>query len=200
MVVKPGSSVRRGAIVSSVATLMGVQLMLAPEAWAINFGSTSCGGDPRNCVSLADNAYHSWYPSGKLGNQISGIDTATRSSMADYDYWTDLNTVEHSQSGDVIVGDYNYGFNGAVAWVECRPASQTWGSHPDLRCDNQALRYNADYLSYYSTFTERKSIACEEIGHTVGLQHRYTDNSCMAQDSTITYTSLHDDGHINNYY
>lgn len=99
MVRKPASSVRLGAIGDSVATLIGAQLMFAPEAWAGNFGSTACGGYPRGCISLADNAYHSWYPSGTLGNQIPGILTATRSSMAEYGYNTDLNTVEHSPVG-----------------------------------------------------------------------------------------------------
>lgn len=61
-------------------------------AWADNWGSTPCVGDPVNCVSLGDNDTHTWYPDAPLGNQFPGIGTATRLAMEDYVTFTVLTT------------------------------------------------------------------------------------------------------------
>ncbi|GFH38028.1 hypothetical protein [Streptomyces pacificus] len=189
---------------TSAVTFTVAHALMAPSAHASNFGSTSCGGTPRNCVNLGDNADHSWYPEGTFGNQISGIAASFQEAMNDYEYYTDLTTTKKSHSTlDVLVTDYNYGSNGAVGWVECLSGSSTSGSHPYKRCDRQKLRLNGSYSSFYGNAHDRKSMACHEIGHTVGLRHRETDGSCMSNkhpSSISSLTSTHDDAHVNAYH
>lgn len=204
-------SARSSAVVVAVAAaIVAAHLVTALPAYASNFGSTACGGSPRNCVSLADNALHEWCEEGTLGNQIPGIYTTFVESMDDYDEYTDL-TTSHvcpiTSNRDVIVTDAEYGpNNGIVAWVECLPTSATSGSHPNLRCDQQKLRFNSysAYSNYYDSYSNRLSISCHEIGHTVGLRHTNSadTDSCMDNfsESRSTLTSLHDDSHINGNY
>lgn len=48
--------------------------------------------------------------------------------------------------------------------------------------------------------TKYRSLVCEEMGHGIGLAHRYTENGCMSQDWADTDYSSHDDAHLNSYY
>jgi hypothetical protein len=48
--------------------------------------------------------------------------------------------------------------------------------------------------------TEARSLACEEIGHAMGLAHRYTEAGCMAQQWSRTAWTTHDRNHINAWY
>jgi hypothetical protein len=192
---------RAGAIALSAVTLAVTQAILAPNTHASNSGSTPCNGTPRNCVSLGDNATHSWYPEGTFGNHIPGIASSFQIAMNGYHNDTDLViTKDNHATLDVLVTDFDYGANGAIGWVECIPGSSTSGSHPGLRCDRQKLRLNGSYANQFDTAQERESLSCHEIGHTVGLRHRNEENSCMstaAASTTSTRTSLHDDAHIN---
>jgi len=56
----------------------------------------------------------------------------------------------------------------------------------------------------YST-TEARSLLCEEMGHSVGLDHRFLppndpDPGCMSQDWTETNFTSHDVNHLNTWY
>lgn len=197
------------AALASLSVLLVVQIASAPSASATNFGSTRCKGDPRSCVSLADNALHEWCQEGTLGNQISGMATATREAFDSYAADTDLRRSHHcpiTSNRDVIVTDAYYGDNGAVAWTECLRGSSTSGNHPNLRCDQQKVRYNGypGYRDNYNSAHARRSMACHEIGHTVGLRNRFDNrNSCMyvaGVSDRGTTTTAHDNNHINAHY
>lgn len=164
-------SVRQRFLAVAAAALLGVVLgasgPFSGRAAELpnNFGSIACDGSPRNCVSLADNALHTWYWEGTFGNQIPGIQDSMQRTMDDLERRTDLTTTKlpGSPTLDVLITDYNYGSTGTLAWTECLPGSVTMGRDPNRRCDRQKIRLNGSYPQYFSSSRERRSITCHEV-------------------------------------
>lgn len=168
----------------------------------VPFGSTTCGGTPRNCVSVGDNATHIIY----FASVGTGMYNATVNTLND-DYGpTDLNwySTTYWTIADVIVYDADYGLNGAAGWVDC-PASAPQGiqTDGDRWCRNQTLKYNlnAGYGPFWNDAGSRAYLACHEMGHTLGLRHQY-GNSCMYPDAPNGPTVLDaiDRSHLNSEY
>jgi hypothetical protein len=207
---------KASAVLSAIAAAATLQA-LAPAAHADNWGSTVCEGDPRNCVSLANNNVHSVYLDGSFGNvatyDIPGLDDAVRWSLANVYTPTDMSAYvdQADPYPDVRMADYDWGeLNGIVAWVQC-PATHTGTGGNRAAgtgwCRGQHLRFNAYYYwswtDVYDTATQRRQIACHETGHTVGLRHRSTLSSCMhtfAGAGAAATLDAHDQGHINGHY
>lgn len=183
------------------AVAFAVILMSARPIAANTFGSTACGGSPRNCVSVSYDRFHYAY----FFLVESSMYSATLVSIwNDYDP-TDLVAAETTNSAiaDVIVEDANFGLNGVAGWVEC-PSSEPdqGGAHPNHWCQGQYLRYNYTYSTYFDDAVSLAYMACHEFGHTVGLQHSTEGASCMTANTPNGSGSLtaHDRGHINTRY
>ena len=169
------------------------------------FGSSTCDGTPRNCYSLQPDYLIRVY----LQDVSSGMTTATLDSMA-YDYTpTDLWMWEVSAStyASIIVKEDDYGDNGFAAWVNCPDSSTTQQTPEGRTCSPQVVKYNrnsASYLAvYYNGSESRDSIACHELGHSVGLGHSTNELSCMepGDPDGSTVLSTHDvNTHINPHY
>ena len=172
----------------------------ATVALASNFYSTAVGGSPANNVSLANNSSHLVrFASVQAAQKASTLD---RMSAA-YNTPTDITMTETTSTtaDDVVVFDFTYGLNGAVAWVVCPDAAFESGSDPNRWCFGQELRYNLTYADYYDTSGERAWIACHELGHTIGLNHVGTTNSCLRLNyNGTTLLSPHDVSHVNSNY
>ncbi|MGH2653814.1 MAG: hypothetical protein ACRDHV_05615 [Actinomycetota bacterium] len=101
-----------------------------------------------------------------------------------------------SESYDVRVVDDNYN-NFLTAWTGCPPEAQVSGSHPNKVCRGQKIHVNLQNVSGY-TVTQRRGLACHELGHTVTLRH--VDNpgaaSCMRVNVTNRPTTY--SGHDQN--
>lgn len=134
------------------------------------------------------------------------LQAATTFSMTNYNQVMDneIYMFEAIESlADVLVRDGDWGANGAWAWTACHTTlTGEGGSETPLPgtkwCKPQVFRWNAYYEpgSYPGT-TAKRDIACEELGHTMGLRHRSTEASCMVSPSTTyTTTSLHDRDHL----
>jgi hypothetical protein len=197
-------------IAVGIAALAAAVQPLGPTSYA-NFGSTACGGSPRNCVNVANNYQHAVRFSGL--DEIPGMATEVQWALTYVYNPTDLHAYRDDADPlpDVIVSDYNYGDSGVLGWVEC-PPDNTWesGTDPYRSCRGQKLRFNSYYWyydTYFDTQTQRRKRSCHELGHTVGLRHwnqYHTGNgSCMytpSQDSSIEGLAQHDRDHINSYY
>lgn len=176
-------------------------LSLATPAQATNFGS-ECTPSSTYCVSLGNNSYHvlNWE-----GDQdIAGMQTSHAWARDNQYNPTDLVAYTDSADSlpDVRVWDEPYGNTGWAGIVEC-PTNNTGtsGSHPNRTCRGQILRYNASAAATFDTEAERRSVACHEIGHTVGLRHTAVADSCMTNGILFpTALNAHDIAHINGRY
>lgn len=196
---------------SMVFSVFSVLISSPPAADASNFGSAPCESliwDNRDtgwdaCVSIADNYLHQWCEDGVFGNQVPGMWTAFNDAMT-YLGSATLIVSQHvcpvTSSRDVVAKDADYGAIGYTSWVKCVVSDGVGGSHPNRRCNHQEIRFNGNssVSQYFDTYSERRTLACHEIGHSVGLRHGSVNASCM--DNSSTLTSVHDDAHVDAKY
>ncbi len=64
------------------------------------------------------------------------------------------------------------------------------------RCNHAHVRI---YANFNPDHTTRRATLCQEIGHSVGLQHD-SSNGCMHGAVNSPYLTSHDVGHINGRY
>lgn len=198
---------RRRRVWRSALGLFVAAVVLVPATGVLAgpFGSTTCNGLPRNCISLAFDSDVTYRWAGTIGNQVPGIGAAVNYTAQNQYNPTDLYYKPLSGTIDVIIGDADYPqYVSKAAWVEC-PVGATQGSagNPLRWCIGQRIRFNgsAPGSGSYSTF-ELRHLACHEMGHTVGLQHYTTTSSCMSPSTTWTSAQLNaaDRANINNWY
>ncbi|MBL8932838.1 MAG: matrixin family metalloprotease [Kineosporiaceae bacterium] len=203
-----------------IVAVLGFLAVAMPQAAATNSGSTTCtsgAGIPTNCISFANNSTHALKYVNLGGATCCSNDAIPY--MTDAVNWavtsvynpTDLTAYRNDGDPypDVIVYDwYAAQFPDILAWVSC-PTNNTGtgGTHPNRWCRGQNLEFNSykyhnDY-GYFDTTTQRRHVACHELGHTVGLRHSAeTSSSCMPQSNPDgpTVISSHDINHINTRY
>ena len=198
---------KRTRLLAATALLASIILFTARPAAASNGGSTSCGGAPRNCISL------SWYSAGQYRMYITasvGTNMVTELIWQMQNTYTsaathlEMSRTFNAGSYEVWVQTYNLPSTGTLAWVECQVGSVTSGSHPNLRCGYQNMYLNSalglDWGSGDPNYLA--AIACHEMGHTVGLRHSSDTNSCLRNPATASFWSLtsHDRSHLVGYY
>lgn len=112
---------------------------------------------------------------------------------------TDLTTLYASYVSSTYVNivDNDYG---ATGWV----GAETCGTGPNnsgvcQRSDVMINQYPAYIPGGSWSLTERRSLMCEEMGHSLGMNHN-SYNGCMSQDWADSFYSSHDIGHINSWY
>jgi hypothetical protein len=171
---------------------------------ASNVGSNvASGGTPAHACDdshssqcVANNAFHSIFDF----NLTSGWRTGTTYAIGQYEPISSIDVVWDADSdADVLAYQANYGLNGLWAWTLCSGSAQHGGVDPDEWCRPQWLHYN---LSYSQTASQKQSISCHEVGHTLGLRHsNETSGICMKRDQrTILVPSGHDVTMLNGQY
>lgn len=194
-----------------VGSLFSVALLLAPLASTPVAASNYSGGTGSiGCAALneADNRTHTFH----------NVDVESSTSTAIY--WSRENNLDGStvinpeydatlgNHTDVVVRDQNYVDYCGKDWMQGSPdTSGTVGlTTCDLTagapCDQHTVRINLNYTEKASTDTsEKRNLACHEIGHTLGLQHRDAAG-CMKQGLSTTYTDYtdHDRAHLTAEY
>lgn len=191
------------------AVVLSAPLLLAPaDVAADNFGSnTAVPGSPAHACDdtmasqcIANNGTHWWFPTNLQGNQLVASRYASDSV---FDPVADVDTVERSDNVnvDLLVYDSTY-VSGFWAWTRCQTGATPQGTDPNKWCRPQELRYNnGTHPSRYDTLTERRYLACHEMGHSLGLRHSGNTASCMFPDTAVSIgLASHDTGELNAQY
>jgi len=201
-----------------VVTVAASAIWLPPDVANANFGAagtSACGFNNNsgpvpltNCTTRANNGTHVVRFAGLgNGNGWTNIDDDLDWVIHNRLNPTDMTAYHstHATNPDVWAMDNDYGNNLAIAWVDCPANASTGGSGTALWCRGQYLRFN----SFYEGSADGRSLACEELGHTVGLRHNthpdnFTYASCMGVSPTfgeLTFYSGHETtDHINANY
>ena len=181
----------RSVLASSLAGSIVFVLALATPAYGTNVLGHVAGPDSSirfNKINLSNN-----FTSAVDFNDVNNIEP------------TDISSIMYTNAawgfGEVNIYDADYG---NVIWQgnwSCRD----WGAPGDGICDLGRVQFNQYWGPYPSQ--EAKSLACEEIGHSVGLDHSDGSTvpdqwfaSCMSQNPAEIYLSNHDETHLQAWY
>lgn len=109
---------------------------------------------------------------------------------------TDFLTTNHAKA-DVTVNDGSDGASAALAFEICITPSTVY---PD-RCNHAHVHHN---LSVSLSSRQKKSAACQEVGHSFGLRHQpfVLSSSCMRTNYDLSNTGFdqHDKNSLNGRY
>lgn len=172
------------AVLLTAALLWPADVAGSSTFWWRTYSAGECAGG-----NSADSSYHTFYYNSGLSSVMRSATDYARAYAIDP---MDLNTamVALAVDTDVVVYDQDYDRRCLLAWhptpmgvtglAECR----TLTPNPAGACEKAEVRYDESYTSIATT-TERRWIACHELGHTLGLTHNesYPDTSCMAAEN-----------------
>lgn len=164
-----------------IALALLASLVFAGSASASNFGAF--GGV---FFANGNNHYFFYYNTSAFTN-----DQTNWVRAVDLDP-TDLATFYTSShdASDVTISDSvdgpSYGF------YQCQAVSPSFGD----RCNHAHVHI---YTSWNASATTRRSTLCQEVGHSLGLQHDGS-GGCMNSAANSPYFTSHDVAHINGRY
>lgn len=173
-------------------------IILGVVVFSVSFsGSAIAGhwrGDPPGALFFADDR------NGSVDFQrcelTSNFDSAWSSNNVHDISPTDIYVVNgvSCDNFDIRMNDYAYGDIGIYGWWECHSFV---GS--DM-CDTGHVHINLSQKNYSSG--DALSLTCEEIGHSVGLGHRFgaTTGTCMSQQWSDQHLDTHDTNVLNSNY
>ncbi|HEX6140895.1 MAG TPA: hypothetical protein VF013_10630 [Candidatus Limnocylindria bacterium] len=209
--------------VGVLALVLGIGLAtFAPDPSAVraDHGGSPIGSmptcerpvDPPRCTSVGNDRWHYIYIDASVPADLAD---AIRQAMGVYD-GTYLVVVEQpriTDATDAIAYASDAGQNGAAGWVYCPPdAPQGLNGFGHRWCRHQEIHFNLNsrYHAFFADGASRLSLACHEMGHTIGLRHWGNPprsmgpaaRTCMQPDVPDGPTDLdrRDRDHIDAYY
>ena len=194
-----------------VQRILGIALLLliSPPGptYALNFGSNTASGgtgahacdDTSASQCVANNGTHTIDDIGLSAAWNTAVDDAI--DQYDDDPSVSVAWSASSALDDVWAYSADQGINNMWAWTACHngPSVTFGGTDPNRWCRPQVIRFND---SYTQTASQKKSIACHEMGHTLGLRHsNEAGGSCMIKNQrTILEYSAHDSIKLDQQY
>lgn len=200
---------RAARLAAAVTMLAGATLWSAPSADASTFWwRTSvygmCYGN-----NSADSYYHTfYYNSGLSSDMRSATDYARLNSLNPTDMTTAMVTL--AVDTDVVAYDQDYTDYCGLDWHPSTSENAAGGlaacryltANPAGACERWEIRYDESAMNE-GGLDYRRYAACQEIGHTVGLDHYNYTYTCMDDDEPTlrtTYSSHEIGVHINPNY
>ncbi len=153
-------------------------MVLTPGAAAANFGPYYAEGSHHTFVDESLNYY--WGVAADRAEVILG-DTAMSAAWVTY------------HAADIALYSQNEGDAGYYGYYQCVTELSS------EICSHAHIVFN----TFYETTTQiRKSTACHEVGHSVGLKHKNDYDGCMHSDEEfpIDYGDPHDLNHLSSKY
>jgi matrixin len=184
-----------------VATSLAV-VALAIPAWATNFtggnGQTGCSnGSP---VNAADGNPHAFYYLDVTSNVRSAVEWVRVNAVEPTDVNTVVETSVNYRTDNVIYDAYYSTFCG-FDWTQVIGLTTCVSLASNNRCEKHEVRFDLNDMDGFTAF-QRQTIACHEIGHTLGLTHRTETDGCMTNPANFASRvySSHDKAHINGFW
>ena len=188
----------RASLFAAFVIVGSMVLLGGSTAHATNFGSAGVRGTGKdaagnwlNGVWLTNNTIWNVGRRGLTATYSAGVYAAVEEEYEPTDLTAYAVTTSSCPDStyDVCVYDADYGDNGLYGWNAC--AGSTSGTHPTQRCSLDWVRINLRFSP------PAKSIACHELGHSVGLRHSLDQASCMSATGWSSDLTAHDRAHIN---
>lgn len=167
-------------------------------ACVVGFYGTAWASHRWGCWKYAD-ANINFY-NGATGSYAAIFADESLNDSNSWHNYTDVNLNSVFASGKtdhVNCYNGNYGFNGWLGIAEIR-------RHTGCTVKEGRARLNTSYLEnpgYGFNLTNKKHVACQEVGHLFGLNHQYQNDTCM-NDSILTQPqpNIHDRDLVNSIY
>jgi len=143
---------------------------------------------------------------------LTGLTTGTNSTISFRQYYLGTqfhNAFHHTDSNDIEPTDIRtdlYGHGGGlereVNVYDYASASGDYGWATCVSASGATCWQWTVVMNQSFTYTDRQaeSLMCEEIGHSVGLDHRFVDGTCMSQQFDEYHIDTHDHNHLDALY
>lgn len=95
---------------------------------------------------------------------------------------------------DVFITDGAYGTDDPTGWWECH----VW--FDGNTCDKGHVHINISYSNIPEDYNRTLTLMCEEVGHSVGLDHSGATDSCMSANLSALHLNPHDRAHLDALY
>ena len=143
-----------------------------------------------------------WY-NGATGDYWNIYNEEARSDSNSWHNYTDISLTSVSSAGSSDhVNAYN-GYYGSTGWLgiaEIRGSSGCTVLNGRSRLNQTYLDNGSDNGSY--SRTNKKHVACQEVGHLFGLHHNQSSSTTCMNDRILSapYPNSHDQSMINSIY
>lgn len=160
-------------------------------------GTTAAYASHRwSCWQYA-NYYVRWY-NGATGDYWNIFEEETKSDSNSWHKYTDMYLPAVSSSGTTDHINAYSGYYGANGWLGIAEIRRYSG----CTIQEGRARLNLSYLQSGYSRTAKKHVACQEVGHLLGLEHNRGSNSTCMNDTILTapYPNSHDRSLVNSIY